>query len=66
MSIRVEFRDGVFAPLRDVEEPTPRKVYQLFSESELKQLVADAPWLRGSERSLDFWESEQDAVYDSL
>ena len=66
MSIKVEYRDGVFAPLQEVEEPTTGEVFQVFSETELKRLVADVPWLKGSERSFEFWENEEDAVYDSL
>ena len=66
MSIKVEYRDGVFAPLQEVEGPTPDEDYQVLSESELKRLAADVPWLKGSERSFEFWENEEDAVYDSL
>ncbi len=66
MSIRVEYRDGVFAPLQEVEEPTPGGVYRLFSETELKELAADVLRLKGSERSFEFWENEEDAIYDSL
>ena len=66
MSIKAEYRDGVFMPLQEVEGPTPGEVYQVFSESELKRLAADVPWSKGSERSFEFWENEEDAVYDSL
>ena len=66
MSIKAEYRDGVFAPLQEVEEPTPGEVYQVFSESELQRLAADVPWLKASERSFEFWDNEEDAVYDSL
>ncbi len=66
MSIKAEYRDGVYAPLHEVEEPTPGEVYQVFSESELRRFAADVPWLKASERSFEFWENEEDAVYDSL
>ena len=66
MSIKAEYRDGVFAPLQEVKELPPGEVYQVFSESELKRLTADVTWLKGSERSFEFWENEEDAVYDSL
>lgn len=36
MSIKVEYRDGVFAPLQEVREPTPGEVYEVFSEGELR------------------------------
>ncbi|WP_419949781.1 hypothetical protein [Candidatus Palauibacter sp.] len=66
MSIKAEYRDGVFAPLQEVEEPTPGEIYEVFSEGELQRLAADVPSLKGSERSFGFWENEEDAVYDSL
>ena len=66
MSIKAEYRDGVFVPLQDVEEPTPGEVYQVFSESELRRLAADVPWFTASERSFQFWANEEDAVYDGL
>ena len=66
MSIKAEYRDGVFTPLQEVEEPTPGEVYQVFSESELRRLAAAVPWLKASERSFEFWENEEDAVYDGL
>ena len=66
MSIKAEYRDGVFAPLQEVDEPALGEVYQVFSESELKRLAANVPWLKGSERSFEFWENEEDAVYDGL
>ena len=66
MSIKAEYRDGVFVPLQEVRQPAPGEVYQVFSESELKRLTADVVWLKGSERSFEFWENEEDAVYDSL
>ena len=66
MSIKAEYRDGVFAPLQEVEEPALGEVYQVFSESELKRLAANLPWLKDSERSFEVWENEEDAVYDGL
>ena len=64
MSIRAEYKDGVFAPLQEMEEAATGQVYQVFSESELTRLVAAIPWLKASERSFEFWENEEDAVYD--
>lgn len=66
MSIKAEYWDGVFAPLEEVRMTAPRETYQVFSENELKQLAADVPWLKGSERSFEFWENKEDAVYDGL
>ena len=66
MSTKAEYRDGVFTPLEEVESPADGEVYRVFSESELRRLAADGQWLKGSERSFEFWENEEDAVYDSL
>ena len=66
MSIKAEYREWVFAPLQEVEEPTPGEVYQAFSESELRRLAAAVPWLKASERSFESWGNEEDAVYDGL
>lgn len=66
MSIKAEYRDGIFAPLQEVEQPTPGEVYEVFSEGELKRLAANLPWLKDSERSFEFWTKEEDDVYDSL
>ena len=57
---------GIRTPLQEVGEPTSGEVYEVFSESELKRLAANVLWLRGSERSFDLWENEEDDVYDSL
>jgi len=64
MSIKAEYSDRVFVPLEEVEEPAPGEVYQVFSESELRRLAADVPWMERSERSFEFWENEEDAVHD--
>ena len=66
MSIKAEYRNGVFEPLEEVSNADPGKIYQVFSEDELRRLAEDLPWLKGSERSFEFWENKEDAVYDSL
>ena len=63
MSIKAENRD---VPLQEVRQPAPGEVYQVLSESKLERLTADLVWLKGSERSFEFWENEEDAIYDSL
>ena len=66
MSIKAEYRDGVFVPLQEVEDPAPGAVYQVFSESEVKPLLAlSVPWLKASERSFEFWDNEEDAACDT-
>ena len=66
MSIRAEYKGGVFVPLQEVEHATSRELYHVFSESELRLRAAEASWLKGVERSFEFWENEEDAVYDGL
>lgn len=66
MSIKAEYWNGVFKPLERVGDSDPGKIYQVFSEDELRQLAEDLPWLKGSERSFEFWENKEDAVFDQL
>ncbi len=66
MSVKVEYRNGVFKPLVEVSNAVPGKMYQVFCEGELRRFAEALPWLKGSERSFGFWENEEDAVYDIL
>ena len=66
MSITARYEDGVFRPLEEVKGAAKGKVYRVFSEEELRGLKEDLTWLKSSERSFDFWNNEEDAVYDSL
>ena len=66
VSIKAEYWNGVFKPLERVSDSAPGMIYQVFSEDELRQLAEDLPWLKGSERSFEFWENKEDAVYDKL
>lgn len=66
MSIKAEYRDGVFKPLAEVSNAVPGKTYEVFSEGELRRFAEGLPWLKGSERSFEFWENGEDAVYDRL
>jgi hypothetical protein len=66
MSVKAKFRDGVFTPVEKVEGLTPGRIYTVFSEDELRDLRETLQWLRVSEKSFDFWNNDEDAVYDSL
>ena len=66
MSIKAEYRNGVFKPLMEVSNAVPGKMYEVFSEGELRRLAEVLWWLKGSERSFEFWENGEDAVYDRL
>ena len=65
MSMRAAYEDGVFKPLDNVKGATPGKVYTVFSQEELRDLRETLGWL-AAEKSFDFWNNEEDAVYDTL
>ncbi len=66
MSIKAKYVNGVFEPLEEVKEAVPGKVYQVFSEAELRKLADDLAWLKAAEQSFEFWNNKEDAVYDRL
>jgi len=66
MSIKVEYRDGVFEPLDKVEGARQGAIYTAFSEEELRDFLETLGWLKAAEKSFDFWDNEADAVYDTL
>jgi len=66
MSVKAEYVDGVFRPLERVPDPVPGKVYRVFSEEELRAVKEGWGWLGAAEKSFEFWNNEEDALYDSL
>ena len=66
MSIKVEFSNGVFKPLEKVDNVSPGAVYTVVSEDKLRSLAEDLQWLKASEKSFEFWDNPEDAVYDTL
>ena len=66
MSIAARFEDGVFRPLEEVRETGKGGVYRVFSEDELNALRDQISWLRAAEPGFQFWDNEEDAVYDRL
>ena len=66
MSIKATYVDGVFKPVEKVTDAVPGKTYRVFSEEELRELTEDLPWLKAAEASFEFWNNEEDAVYDNL
>ena len=66
MSIKAEYEDGVFKPLDQVKGATPGKIYTVFSQDELRDLRETMGWLKAAEQSFEFWNNEEDAVYDTL
>jgi predicted DNA-binding antitoxin AbrB/MazE fold protein len=66
MSVKARYTNGVFQPLEEVRDPRPGQVYRVFSEEELRSLTEELAWLKVSEKSFDFWDNQEDAVYDKL
>jgi predicted DNA-binding antitoxin AbrB/MazE fold protein len=66
MSIKVEYSNGVFKPLEKVENVTPGAVYTVMSEDELRTLSETLQWLKAAEKSFEFWDNPEDAIYDGL
>ena len=66
MSIKLAYKDGVFAPLEHVEGVTPGEIYTVFSDDELSDIRETLGWLKTVEKSVDFWNNPDDAVYDTL
>ncbi len=66
MSVKAKYRDGVFTPVEKTEGLTPGRIYTVFSEDELRDMRETFGWLKAAEKSFDFWNNEDDAVYDSL
>ena len=66
MSIPARYENGVFKPLEEVQHAAKGEVYRVFSEEELHGLKDELVWLKASEHSFEFWDNEEDAVYDNL
>jgi hypothetical protein len=50
----------------DVKGAANGEVYRVFSEEELHGLKDELAWLKAAERSFEFWDNEEDAVYDNV
>jgi hypothetical protein len=66
MSVAVRYENGVFTPLEGIEGVAPGKLYRVFSAEEILELKDDLLWLQAAKPTFDFWENEEDAVYDRL
>ena len=66
MSIPARYENGVFRPLEEVKGAANGEVCWVFSEKELHGLKDDLAWLKASERSFEFWDNEEGAVYDNV
>jgi predicted DNA-binding antitoxin AbrB/MazE fold protein len=66
VSIKVAYRDGVFEPLEKVEGAEPGAIHTAFSEEELRDFLETLEWLKTADKSFEFWNNPDDAVYDRL
>jgi predicted DNA-binding antitoxin AbrB/MazE fold protein len=66
MSIPARYENGVFKPLEAVPPAAKGEVYRVFSEEELHHLRDEIFWLKAAERSFEFWDNDEDAIYDNL
>jgi hypothetical protein len=66
MSIAARFEDGVFRPIGEAGGAEEGKLYRVFSDEEFRELTDQIAWLKAAETAFDFWDNEEDAVYDQL
>jgi hypothetical protein len=64
MSIRVIFRDGIFAPIEAVKGLRPGEACTVFSDGEVRDIRETVGWLNVTEKSFEFWNNAIDALYD--
>lgn len=65
MSIKVTYRDGVFEPVEDLTNLHPSRNYTAFSDEELAEILSTTG-LKAAEKSFEFWNNPDDALYDNL
>ena len=65
MSIKVTYRDGVFVPGEDGADARPGPNYTVFSDEELAQ-IRETIQLTAADKTFEFWNNPDDAVYDDL
>jgi hypothetical protein len=50
----------------EVKGAVPGKAYRVFSDEELQALTEGVQWLRAAEPAFEFWNNDDDAIYDQL
>ena len=66
MSIPARYENGVFRPREEVKGAANGEIYRVFSAEELHGLKGELAWLKAAEGSFEFWDYEEDAVYDNV
>jgi hypothetical protein len=49
-----------------VKGAVPGKAYRVFSDEELQELTEGVQWLSAAEPAFEFWNNDDDAIYDRL
>jgi len=49
-----------------VKGAVPGKTYRVFSDEELVELAEGVQWLRAAAPAFEFWDNDDDAIYDRL
>jgi len=66
MSVTAIWSEGVFKPIGDVKGAVSGKAYRVFSDEELLVLTEGVQRLRAAEPTFEFWNNDDDAIYDQL
>ena len=66
MGVSALYENGVLTPVEGSAALTPGKRYRVLTEEEVLALTGDLSWLKAAESAFDFWNNDEDSVYDSL
>ena len=66
MSVTATWSEGVFKPTGEVKGAVPGKAYRVFSEDELLELTESVQRLRAAGPAFEFWNNDDDSIYDRL
>ena len=66
MSVAATRSEGVFKPTGEVKGAVPGKAHRVFPDEELLELTEGLQWLRAAEPAFEFWNNDDDAIYDRL
>ena len=65
MSITVTYRGGIFEPVEDLTNLHPGQNYTASTDEDLAEILSTTE-LKAAEKSFEFWNSPDDALYDNL
>ena len=64
MSIKVEYSNGVFKPIGQIENVESGQIDAVFSDAELRNLNESLCCLEAWGKPFEFWNNAEDAIYD--